>query len=289
MKIRNGFVSNSSSSSFILTSNRGSYDKAIEELKGYVKTRRRYGSDSYEIHLPIKSGKHCFGREFRTDRRLKDKLNLVTYFLLNEELLRKTDWHALCDMTDSLHGALKKGIKEGTGKEVEYINIVYDYNSMFWDSESKEILEVDHQSDISENRRMFDNEDTMYDFLFNDESAIYVGSDEHYPTFEYEEGANAYREIYGEYPWCADEGEFEFEFKDIRQQHEYETSPEDNLSMMFHVYENRPLEYRFEKREYRKWKRDCKPFLRRLKREGKLEAFEKMCEEEYGNDGRGDD
>lgn len=278
MKIRNGFVSNSSSSSFILISNRGKCDKSIEVLKKYIKEKKRWGETSLEIHLPIKCGEHEFGRQYGTYANLEDKLNLVTYFMLCEDFYGKDTWRKQSDMSDALKGAiimaLEKACGEGSYMSQAYIDIIYDYNTLMYDGEGKFKLELDHQSDVEDNRKMFESAEAMFNFLFNDESAIYNGSDEIYPTFEYEEGAEKYREIYGEYPWCTTKEDFEFEDKDILQLHENEFSPLDDIYYLRELMRGEPPLGRHDARHRKNIEKSWKPYLKRIKREGKKERLD---------------
>lgn len=288
MKIRNGFVSNSSSSSFILISGRGEYNP--DEIFRYMKhIRRRICKGSYRLKLPIKGGNLNFGRECKTYKTLADKLNLVAYFILSAEDVRN-DWEMAHNMYSVLEGALLMAVKQrdsrrGTlHREDEYtLEVLYDYNTMHYNGQNrfKDNLDVDHQSDIEENKRMFNSVQDMYNFLFNDESAIYNGSDELYPTYEYEDGAKAYREINGEYPWTVeDDGDFEFEDSDILRVHEGEERPDEDWSFA------RPDSFTYYRKDYilrRRIGRAIRtaPFIRRMKKQGKWERYKEYWDEEW--------
>lgn len=294
MKIRNGFISNSSSSSFVLISNRGNYDP--DEIMKYLKKKKSKYSlyeTTYRLNLPIKSGCFCFGRQYKNYKTLADKLNLITYFILSRKIYCNSsveDWEKTHQMEEMVENAVKtvlirrsceRGHRPGEN-EID-VSLAFDYNAMFMSSQNRygEVLDVDHQSDSPENMKMFESSKAMYNFLFNDASAICNGSDEEYPTFEYEAAAKEYRDIYGEYPWTIHtEEDLNFNNKDLIQVHEREERPDEELEFgstwkeRFQWYKKRVVV-----RQWISWKFRTLPFVIRMKRQGKYKQYKKWWEE----------
>jgi hypothetical protein len=146
MKIRNGFVSNSSSSSFIIISNGN-----IEQI------------NLPEFYIIGQLGETEFGWQINKYNGFDSKVNFC--YLQCMETCNK-------NYKDMLY----KVIKDNTNvKEIESI-IVEDYND-----NDKVWGYIDHQSSGCEgkNLEMFKSEETLKNFLFNPSSYIHTDNDNH--------------------------------------------------------------------------------------------------------------
>ena len=151
MKIRTGFVSNSSSSSFIVIKPGDRSDLKDTFIgKTFVSGNgghTEFGWDPEDIYGAF------------------SKINFA--FLQSEE---NPVWRAM----------LEKVIYEQTGTKAIEWAITSDYNAVG----GTQLLTwgyIDHQSNASEgsNTELFDSEDALKDFLFNDESFIHTDNDNH--------------------------------------------------------------------------------------------------------------
>jgi hypothetical protein len=149
-KTRFGFISNSSSSSFIVISNRGNYG-----FPDWYKGK--------EFVVDNNTGETGFGWGPRTYCDFGSKL-IFAYF--QAEMINKTEWINL----------LEEVVKEGTGAS----SIVWKVSTNDeWDSPDHGY--IDHQSASIEYRNieMFDSKETLKDFLFNSQSYIELDNDNH--------------------------------------------------------------------------------------------------------------
>lgn len=183
MKIRNGFVSNSSSSSFVIYGRDRS--KMIHTLPKELYTKSyRYGRNIDDIVLPFTEAQMEFGWEFERYYDIKDRINFCVAMIM--------------DMPENIrykHKRMFETVIERHAPEGN-VNIVYDYNFFFWDSIESEKLYIDHQSSWGEGRNteLFESEKNIEDFIFNSESFIQCGNDNEDKTDEWEE-AYALREM----------------------------------------------------------------------------------------------
>ena len=185
MKIRNGFVSNSSSSSFVVVSNNS--ETKINYIPDDCLTfgeKPAYGKQEVIITFPILRGNLEFGWEFERYSSFFDKCNYVVAQLmgLDKKLMYK--------YRDMLEKVLKKHIKPEL-----WLTIRYDYNYFHWDSPIEEICYIDHQSAYFEEDEskhyLFRSEENLENFLFNNSSFIQCGNDNEDPTDEWREAAHA--------------------------------------------------------------------------------------------------
>lgn len=185
MKIRLDYVSNSSSSSFIIIAKTGA------DCTSGIRQRFAYASFD-DCCFPNDSGKHKFGWEFENTYDFGGKMNFVAFQLLYLQLIAAgsfgsyyagnptEDFNRNYEMTKNVcrekfgfdfclnYDILKGGIREDpvTGKYKPYVYLDYDWY-------------IDHQSSVTENScmEMFESEDTLYDFLRFSESYVQGGND----------------------------------------------------------------------------------------------------------------
>ena len=165
MKIRNGFVSNSSSSSFIVP------DARVPEALDYSSLRPFFNPDEFAwdyegnlrkmhiITLPIVEGKRYFGWANTRYTGFADKLNYL--FLQIQSLYQNVR------LKNKLEHALEKALKSICEKAYNLKELKYgefavrvDYNYLFpftsvFESiyDFKDIYYIDHQSTWGENQR----------------------------------------------------------------------------------------------------------------------------------------
>lgn len=213
--VRNGFVSNSSSSSFIVYYNK--QDK-MEIKKKFWKVSKYYGfsytngkrdkEDCYEEHtitLPFNKGNMEFGWEWDSYKDFYSKVNYVFYqaFMLEDRVPKYISHVSLYHRRDSSYElspmevvteAIRDVYAKMSGEDREKLCITINYNLLFSDGVNKSNKEynVDHQSildakvgDLETYRNtIFRNKDRMVDFLLHDDFYIQGGNDNsRYPSF----------------------------------------------------------------------------------------------------------
>ena len=149
MKERHGFVSNSSSSSFIVPIMNSIEGVNYESLQRYFKasevacwsggTRK-----AYSITLPVESDIRCFGWEEETYGSFVNKLN---YLVIQIENLRNVELHSV--LKSKLREALENICQKAYGESSVFsFNVLIDYNKLKWDSiyDCDELYNIDHQS-----------------------------------------------------------------------------------------------------------------------------------------------
>lgn len=160
MKIRSGFVSNSSSSSFIVISQNGE-DESYE-------LRKKYEAGITTLVVDGKLGHTEFGWEHEEYNDFGSKLvfaYLQAHYLIENKDERGKMWLAM----------LEEVVKENLGvNEIEW-NVTTTYNN----DDEKTWAYIDHQSASceGENTEMFVDKISLKSFLFNTYSYIETGND----------------------------------------------------------------------------------------------------------------
>lgn len=162
MKVRRDYVSNSSSSSFIIISNKGKFMKK--------------SSDIFEMTVPAEGGEMDFGWQTAKYYDFQSKVNwcaIIICSLRQQEQYDKASEKLKIDVTkpwfkaDEMECMLKRVCKDRLG-----INVTVH---MPEDEFGYSLAGIDHQSNVDEtpeNARMFMSDDKLYDFLANDHSYI---------------------------------------------------------------------------------------------------------------------
>ena len=183
MKIRTDYVSNSSSSSFIVIAKEGTDETNM--------IMSNHSNDWMAYQIPNEDGHHEFGWEFRNYSSFEDKMNFVGIQLLELQIMASEGarmfynknpieefercyemLQKVCKEKFDLIVTLNQGVlsarifKNDDGTYKSYICLNDNYY-------------IDHQSCVTEDccMEMFESEETLYDFLRFEESYIEGGND----------------------------------------------------------------------------------------------------------------
>ena len=189
MKLRTDYVSNSSSSSFIIIVKSGT-DRTDEIKSDFLS----YKEDWRSYQIPNTNGKHEFGWEWEDTNSFEGKLNFVgiqLMYLFLEKMSNKEREYWSRPYTgkdfDRLYDMLQKVCMERFGFNVklnpDVINTDIGFNEdrggYYGFTTLADGYYIDHQSASSEGScmEMFESEDALYNFLRFDESYIRGGND----------------------------------------------------------------------------------------------------------------
>lgn len=144
MKLRQDFITNSSSSSYIIINTKDGYETL----------------SATEIYLIGELGKTEFGWEIENTHDIHSRINFA---YIQAHSINNQEWLNMLD----------KVIKENSNIK-ELIYCIGDYNGKNWGY-------IDHQSNAceSENIEMFENEEILKDFIFGKNSYIHTDNDNH--------------------------------------------------------------------------------------------------------------
>lgn len=185
MKIRQDYVSNSSSSSYIVICMNSANDDTF-------RIKSKFSHDVQYL-IPNKNGKHQFGWECEITSSFDGKMNFIGIQLLELLMIMmertKDRKYAIYFNGDAnaefnrCHEMLKKVCKEKFGLEVvldtDLLGIMFydDFNG-FSPKLSYDFY-IDHQSSVIEGQcmKMFKDEETLYNFMKTKDSYIQGGND----------------------------------------------------------------------------------------------------------------
>ena len=188
MKIRNDYVSNSSSSSSIIISATG-----VDQTYSIQRDFLSYTNDWDFYEVPCKHGKHEFGWEWEDTCTFMGKLNFVgiqlIYLFLEKigggrenEYKRKFTGKDFDMLYDMLKKVCKEKFKFNVKLNEDAIHTKIwkdDERGYYYYTTIDDEYYIDHQSSASEGEcmEMFDSEDALYNFLRFEESYIRGGND----------------------------------------------------------------------------------------------------------------
>lgn len=182
MKIRNGFVSNSSSSSFVVNKKTDtSWGNTLESILEKETEGSPFDYGSYGITLPIKKETYSFGWE---EMRWYDTISKLNYATIQAMLSGKKMWEFLSKIERAIDMEFNKYHPK------QWLHIHWDYNAVLYRGKTEWYAEIDHQSCLSENscvmtengeypvvHDIFDSIENMRNFLFNPDAYIQGGND----------------------------------------------------------------------------------------------------------------
>lgn len=183
MKIRSDYVSNSSSSSFIVIAKEGT------DETNYIMSMHSRDWMAYQI--PTEDAEHQFGWEFRNYSSFSEKMNFIGIQLLELQIMAAQGARMFykknpTEEFERCYEMLKKVCKEKFNLSVVLNDDVLTAR-IFKDDDGtyksyirlNDNYYIDHQSCVTENScmEMFESEETLYDFLRFEESYIEGGND----------------------------------------------------------------------------------------------------------------
>lgn len=179
MKFRNGFVSNSSSSSFIVIGR--NKEDFLENLPHLLWKKVDV---SNRMILPFTYAQLEFGWQFERYRVIEDRINfVVALFMGVEDNEKKWKYKSMFEKVIREHFMNTEAAKaKESGSPFffhDHLDIRYDYNYYNYDSIIRNYSYIDHQSTLGEgeNTELFESEKNLEDFIFNDGSFIQCGND----------------------------------------------------------------------------------------------------------------
>jgi len=190
MKQRYGFISNSSSMSFIVFGTNN--DEWLTEIPEYLIKCKPVAWDKtlkdWSITVPDKKSNMEFGWQFKRYYEFGAKLN----YALAQALGVKGNLSY--DYKEMIRKVLEKYIPDQA-----YLHLLIDYNYFHWDSIKSRQCSIDHQSAYYEYREpyhyIFRSEELLERFLFNTGSYIQCGNDnEEAPNEQWEESYQRFQD-----------------------------------------------------------------------------------------------
>lgn len=170
MKIRHGFVSNSSSSSYIVFGDSSSFEHIPDSAYDINPV-----SNKYEIILPNRNYTYEFGWEDWSYTYVMEKLNFASiqaHYMKDKPVVYS-------DFMDKLISAVTRDFKDThPGLSEDDLEVTFDF-------ENHGVCDypyIDHQSASyeGENTEMFASDEDMHNFLFNTGVFIQGGNDNDY-------------------------------------------------------------------------------------------------------------
>lgn len=179
MKIRNGFVSNSSSSSFVVYRKGDAKDTREIPAECITERSRPFGQGTYKVLcLPSKEyGDTEFGWDNKRYHGLMSRLNWCAIQMM---YARNMDGAFVLDNGEKVYA---RRFKENFRNVVEKcfgVTVEYDYNSIEDDGFEGDFAYIDHQSSICEDRSVaefFADPEAIEAFLTGAHSYIQGGND----------------------------------------------------------------------------------------------------------------
>jgi hypothetical protein len=198
MKIRTDFVSNSSSSSFIVICDTNKENP----LEKYPNIQLIY-SEYNPLMLPSDEygGQCSFGWEFKKYSSFWSKLNWCAILITQMEIYvnmpeEDKKWYTESEYSKKIY---EQRLAFATEHFEEYKNMLIDVcksefnlhiDVLSYNEADKIYAYIDHQSDIfenPENARMFESSYTLIDFLTSIDSYIRTGNDNSYPPDDWDD------------------------------------------------------------------------------------------------------
>lgn len=174
MKTRTGFVSNSSSSSFIVINKKSKYVNDLDKL------RNLYGGRPLVVDNNF--GMAQFGWEMEEYYSFESKVifsYLQASYMLNNDISFKNDTAETISARNAFGKKWLEMLEKVLIGDLYVSNIEWNLNLKWSVDDERKVAYIDHQSASYEGRNteMFDNEESLKAFLFNNNSYIVTGND----------------------------------------------------------------------------------------------------------------